>query len=306
MDAHVIIATKGRPDETATLVRQLADQSKTPASVIVVGASPADIASVERNATSSSLRIEAFVNSTAGSSIQRNAGVEKIIELGLFDVTDANSFIAFFDDDFRPSQDWLAHAEKVFSSDETLLGLTGNVLADGVKTAGLSERDAAAFLAGERPPQKHWASGATQRELDAVYGCNMAFRGDVFDECRFDENLPLYAWQEDRDFTGQVRKRGKVVYTPQCTGVHLGVKRGRTSGVRFGYSQIANPLYLTQKGTMSGHRTRMFLLRAVASNSLQIARFSKEVDYAGRLKGNAMAIFDLARGRCRPQRILDF
>ena len=67
---------------------------------------------------------------------------------------------------------------------------------------------------------------------------------------RFDENLPLYGWAEDVDFCRQLATYGRIVENARTTGVHLGSNSGRTSGVCFGYSQIANPLYLWRKGTL--------------------------------------------------------
>jgi GT2 family glycosyltransferase len=63
----------------------------------------------------------------------------------------------------------------------------------------------------------------------------------------FDERLPLYGWQEDVDLSRRLAAFGTVVKVPAARGVHLSVKLGRNSGVRLGYSQIANPLYLSFK-----------------------------------------------------------
>ena len=68
---------------------------------------------------------------------------------------------------------------------------------------------------------------------------------------RFDDNLPLYGWLEDIDFARSIAPYGRVVKSMLLRGVHLGVKRGRTSGVKLGYSQIANPLYMLRKGTFA-------------------------------------------------------
>ncbi|AZO77314.1 hypothetical protein B5U98_17255 [Bosea sp. Tri-39] len=49
-------------------------------------------------------------------------------------------------------------------------------------------------------------------------------------------------------------------------GVHRAVKRGRTSGLRVGYSQIANTVYLARKGTM--RRLRALRLSAAPVPSI--------------------------------------
>src|SRR6202040_3955084 len=94
-----------------------------------------------------------------------------------------------------------------------------------------------------------------------TYGCNMAFRLKpiVSHNVVFDDNLPLYGWQEDIDFSRRVLPYGRIVRSKSLRGVHLGIKLGRTSGVRFGYSQIANPIYLTRKGTMSRKHARTII-----------------------------------------------
>ena len=78
----------------------------------------------------------------------------------------------------------------------------------------------------------------------------MSIRASMIGDLRFDERLVLYGWQEDIDFTSQLRQRGRVVCVSNIRGVHLGLKAGRVSGERFGYSQVVNPVYLIRKGTV--------------------------------------------------------
>jgi hypothetical protein len=141
-----------------------------------------------------------------------------------------------------------------------------------------------------------------------AYGCNMVFRLAPVHTHNviFDENLPLYAWQEDIDFSRQMANWGRVVRAEALTGVHLGVKRGRTSGVRFGYSQVANPIYLMRKGTVSLSYGGKTMVKNVLANVARAFRPEAHVDRVGRLKGNMLALFDLLRGRLHPQRICEF
>ena len=78
----------------------------------------------------------------------------------------------------------------------------------------------------------------------------MAFRAKSIGTLRFDERLPLYGWQEDIDFCGALSATGRIVWTNLIWGVHLGTKVGKVSGVRLGYSQIINPIYIMSKGNM--------------------------------------------------------
>ena len=56
-----------------------------------------------------------------------------------------------------------------------------------------------------------------------LYGCNMAFRAGMIRHERFDENLALYGWQEDVDFSARISKYGQIVKTDAFVGVHRGV-----------------------------------------------------------------------------------
>jgi hypothetical protein len=131
----------------------------------------------------------------------------------------------------------------------------------------------------------------------------MAFRDRVVEICEFDESLPLYSWQEDRDYTSQAARLGKTLYHPACRGVHLGMRSGRVSGLRFGYSQIANPVYLMGKGTMEARTAFRFMIKHLSSNTVRAFRRGMDVDYPGRLKGNLYALWDLLNGQCHPMKI---
>ena len=92
----------------------------------------------------------------------------------------------------------------------------------------------------------------TDTTAEHIPGCNMAFRLPTARAAgvEFDEALPLYGWLEDVDFSRRMAPYGKIISWPNCRGVHMAVKRGRTSGVKLGYSQVMNPFYLWRKRTM--------------------------------------------------------
>ncbi|WP_428378250.1 glycosyltransferase family 2 protein [Lichenicoccus sp.] len=140
------------------------------------------------------------------------------------------------------------------------------------------------------------------------YGCNMALRLEplIRHRLRFDERLPLYAWFEDVDLTRRLGRHGRIVKLPSARGVHLGIKLGRTSGTRLGYSQVANPIYLARKGVYPWFRVLRDLSRHLLVNCVKSIRPERYIDRRGRLRGNARALRDLLRGRLRPERILDF
>lgn len=305
MKKYVIVATKGRPTETATLLDCLLGQEAPPDEVYLVGASGADLPDVSGHALLACAGVHLLVSKATGLTAQRNAGIARLLE----DVGCAPErerwFVSFFDDDFRPHKAWLRQCEACFAGDPRVSGVTGQVLADGVKTGGLSEADAGRYLSGERAPESHWASGDVHRDIGCLYGCNMAFIDRVIRACWFDEALPLYGWQEDFDYSARARRYGRTVYEPSCRGVHLGVRSGRTSGVRLGYSQIANPIYLARKQIMQPRRACRFIVKHLLSNVYHSVRGSALFDYRGRLKGNFLALVDILKGMLHPQRILE-
>jgi GT2 family glycosyltransferase len=124
-------------------------------------------------------------------------------------------------------------------------------------------------------------------------------------QCRFDERLPLYGWLEDVDFSRQLAREGRIAKLSAARGVHLGVKQGRQSGVRLGYSQIANPIYPSRKGTCPWPRALRQISRNVAMNLARSLNPEPYVDRAGRFAGNLKAMRDLVTGRLDPQRILE-
>jgi len=223
---------------------------------------------------------------------QRNAILAKAADCDL---------IVFFDDDFIAESHYLEELEKVFQAEPGVIAATGFMLADDVTGPGLTIEQGLEIL------QSNARNGSEVLEpVPGLYGCNMTFRMQHIRDNRlkFDENLPLYGWQEDIDFSLQMAPFGRMVKIDRLMGVHLGVKAGRTSGVRLGYSQIANPVYLSQKGTMSWQHARKLISRNIAANLARSLYPEPWIDRHGRLKGNLLALMDLLRGKASPARIL--
>jgi GT2 family glycosyltransferase len=214
-------------------------------------------------------------------------------------------YIVFFDDDFVPSRFWLERMQEIFESRPDIMGLTGTVLADGTRTAGIELDDARALVA------RHDESLASESVLHQRFpygsnvGCNMAYRYSAIHDLTFDERLPLYAWHEDSDFRGQVERRGHFVRAEHLWGVHLGHKQGRGNGVTLGYSQIANALYLAKKGNVPSGFLARTAAKNVIVNALRSFRPEPFVDRRGRLRGNMIALRDFIRGQIAPERVLE-
>ncbi len=302
MKAFVVIATKGRPKETYTLLDSLSNQSFDIENIIVVGSEDADVLGLASHPLSLSNKVS-IKTTDAGLTIQRNAGLDFILHRYQHSLNPHDWFVVFFDDDFRPATNWVYACAEAFKANNRLLGLGGQVLADGISGVGLTETQAQAYISKELLPEPHEWSGNIGHSVPDLYGCNMAYRGSIANKARFDENLPFYGWLEDVDYSVNASKSGELTYLPAAKGVHLGVSGGRTSGIRFGYSQIANPLYLIRKQTMPKKKALLLMMRNIASNIFHTVTFKHSKDYPGRLYGNCLAFLDAVRRKCHPAKI---
>jgi GT2 family glycosyltransferase len=281
------VATVGRPELVRAAVDHLRRQTRAPDLVLVAACDPTDVTDVAGERV-------ACIFAPRGLTKQRNAILR---EGSYFDV------IVFFDDDFLPLPTYLERLEEVFVAYPDVAMVTGHVIADGIVGPGFDIQEAYRYLEadGGSGPE-----GETLVDVYNGYGCNMAVRmravheGDV----DFDERLPLYGWLEDVDFSRRIGRCGRIVRSRAARGVHMGVKYGRQPGVRLGYSQIANPVYLVRKGTCACSRAIWQMGRNIAMNLIFSIRPEPYVDRWGRLRGNIKAIKDLARGQLQPEQIL--
>jgi GT2 family glycosyltransferase len=285
----VVVATTGRPRTSRLTIDRLARQSRPPDRVLAVGVTPADLAELGDAA----IPVESYF-APRGLCSQRNRGLA--ILGGDCDL------VVFFDDDYLAADSFLENAEWLFLQYPDIVGATGRVLADGANGRGIGFEEAEAILAAESQVTDR---DRVTRPKRGLYGCNMVFRTAAIGDQKFDENLPLYGWQEDVDFSYRLRNRGRRVQCDALRGVHMGEKIGRTSGRRLGYSQIANPLYLLGKGSIPRDLAWRIMRNNVSSNIWGSIRPEPYIDRRGRLAGNLLAIRDLAARRLDPRRILE-
>lgn len=303
MRIAVIVCSVGRPDCLSELMPLLAAQSRPADRLLVVVTDPADLGPNLAGPGGAGDAAEVLI-APRGLPRQRNAGLD-----ALGGDCDA---VLFLDDDFVPSRHALRGLEAALEAMPDVAGMTGLLIADGIGGAGLDHARATAMVdawdARNAPAPEGRPLRALRPDMSGLYGCNMAFRMSAVGAIRFDERLPLYAWQEDIDFAARVRRRsgGQLILTDAFAGVHRGAKSGReTAGRRLGYSQLANPWYLWNKGTMSARFAGRLALRNFAANHLRAARPEPWVDRAARARGNWLALWDILRGRSDPGRILD-
>ena len=287
----VIISTRGRPAIVSALVKQLNEQTLPPEHIFIIATCAEDLADIDQSQSNLTATI-----GRPGSTFQRNDGLK---------LAGSNySYIIFFDDDFVPSKFWIERMTLIFEARLNLSGITGEILADGTRTAGIVRNDAVQMVTYKDCEAPYNRAIEESFEFGGNVGCNMAFRYSMIHDIVFDEQLPLYAWHEDSDFRGQATQRGNFARAAALWGVHLGHKSGRGSGVTLGYSQIANVVYLAKKGTVPVKFLYNIAFRNVIINTLRSIRPEPFCDRRGRMRGNFTALIDLMRGRLHPERIL--
>lgn len=286
----IAIATAGRRSTLSRTLVQLSTQARLPDEVLICPASEDDCDS--QTFARLPYRVRVYHCEQRGSCAQRNTLIR---QLGTCDV------VVFLDDDFYPSTTYLQNVDLLFSEHSDIVGATGQVLADGAVTSGISHREAVEML--RQDEMTEGARTVQARETYALYGCNMAVRAATIRKANilFDEALPLYGWLEDIDFSRSVASYGRIVHAEALRGVHLAEKRGRSRGVPLGYSQIANPVYLLRKGTLSPKHALRQVSRNVVANICHSMRPEPWIDRRGRLRGNALAAAHLLWGRLDPR-----
>ena len=288
MKLGLVIASHGRPDILQQVLMNLLSQPRIPDDIVISAVDQADIPK-----SGHALGSARMIFGSPGSSCQRNRGIACLI-----DTTDV---IVFIDDDFIVGNDYFLNMEKIFEQDDSIIGVNGEVIADGANSPGFTFEEGLRLAEQYNQRQK---TAPVMREIRGTYGCNMAFRTASIGSLRFDERLPLYGWQEDLDFCGALRGSGRIVRTNLVWGVHLGTKRGKGSEVRLGYSQIVNPAYIVSKGNMSFAYAFRLAARNFLANLVKSIRPESYVDRRGRLRGNLIGMFHLMTGRLTPEYIL--
>jgi GT2 family glycosyltransferase len=284
---YVAIITLGRPAILRQTVDWLSRQSRQPDGIIVVGTTYADVAGVCDSCPQTHV-----VFTHKGTCRQRNVALDLLVEKA--------DIVIFMDDDFVPARDYIAKAEQLMRDDPALVGLTGQLIRDGAQSAEVSFEQAIHDVQAIACPD------AASHDCTWLYGCNMVVRLTAAPALRFDEHLPLYGWQEDVDYSSRLARFGRMIRSRELTGVHLGTRAGRTSGLRFGYSQVANIFYLRRKHTISWRHGFGLMTRNIVANVARSLWPEPEIDRRGRLAGNVLALSDRLHGRVDPMRIETF
>jgi GT2 family glycosyltransferase len=291
----VVIASKGRPEVLGETLATLRGQTRQPDKTVVVVPTARDL---PENVAGTGVEI---LVGPEGLARQRNAGIRA--------VSLDTHYVAFFDDDFEPRADYLERAVTFLEGNPSVVGLSGMEPAGH----GSVSRDEARRMIAKHAPTATEAGAFVERGRHFIlYGCNMVIRRAVLEQEAFDENLPLYAYGEDYEMSMRLLRHGRIGRFHGCIGVHLLTPGGRVREVQRAYSQVANNWYFLRKGTVhlpAPWAAIRFWSICVGKTTLisawHVLKRDRSTDWAGRLRGNLLAVRDILAGRSHPRRILE-
>jgi len=293
MTIAIVVSSVNRPGVLHETIDAIARQTISPSAIIL---SLCDAHSVLDE--TARLPLVRIVHGSRGLTTQRNTGFRAL--------PPATKYVLFLDDDIELAPNYLESMQQLLDRQPAIAVASGVSAKDGLRLARALTREEAVSAV-----LNHRCDSGTET-AEGAYGCNMFVRRSLLDTIRFDERLPQDSWLEDYDFSVRCRGSGEVVWNLETCVAHIGAQRvARERGVLVGYSQIANPYYLWQKGVIPsfGKLLGKFWLPALRVSVRGTLRgkppWNAVLDYRGRMYGNARALADAGCFRLRPERILD-
>jgi GT2 family glycosyltransferase len=288
MKTTVVICSANRPLILAETVKAVVARQTRSAKEIII--SVFDLTHVSEE-TRKAPGIRVVLSRQQGTSVQRNVAARLV----------QTPYTLFLDDDVELAPNFIESLEELLDNTPDAMAATGFLLADGARVKGGINREQALHYIRTYNRQTG--------NYDHGEGQNLFVRTRIFEHILFDENLPLYGWLEDLDFATNLLRYGRIIMNTATCFVHLAVPSGRTSGLRYGYSQVVNPLYLWKKNGKPD-LARVVFRHWIGHCAINLHRTILRVptdraDRKGRLRGNMLGISHVIAGRVDPSHILE-
>ena len=287
MKTTVVICSAHRPDVLAETIESVLCRQSVPPLEIIVSVFNQTHVTAE---TGRRPGVRVVLSGIQGTCAQRNAAARVV----------QTPYTLFLDDDVELAANFIESMERLLDHDTDAVAATGFLVIDGARGDGGLDRSVARSYASNYVRE--------HENYDHGEGQNIFVRSQVFEKVLFDENLPLYGWLEDLDFATNILRYGRIIMNTETCWAHIGTPGGRTSGLRFGYSQVVNPFYLWRKNGKPGLTRVIFghWLRYLAYNYRRemIKHPSDRSDRTGRFTGNMIALHHVLAGKVDPSYIL--
>jgi len=267
MEYDVVIATRNRPEALRLSVPLMLAQSRKPKKLVIVDSSD-DHAAVQEaveTAARDAPHIVELISSRAGSSHQRNIGIDR-----------CDADVVMFPDDDSLWRDNVAEAKmRAYETDNRVAAVCAAETPEpppGVLDAPGAAYDMTAkdrlkqrlahtrakveralapdpfVLFGREHWKKHetpaWLRGQNTVLVEWMTGIRMSFRRDVIERVRFCESLGRYALFEDVEASYAAWDEGLVVGARDALVYHHKAPGSRAGAKRLGAAQLLNRAYI--------------------------------------------------------------
>jgi len=299
----VIISTKNRTQDVMRCLESISIQTILPDEIIIVDSSDTEQLKEELGAFHV-LNIK-YIHSKPGLTLQRNIGIK----------ASSGDILIFLDDDVTLDKDYIKEIMHVFESCRvrSIGGVTGEIVNAGKEKTMVQEfcgfvdeifaalfflvrsGDGRFQLSGFPTILRRGSKGKI-KNVEFLYGCNMAFTRDVISRFEFDENLCGYAWGEDDDVAYRVSREYQNIYTPFAKIVLNNISPS-TGGGKYAVMKMTmeNHYYLFKKNSPQDFKHRVVFYWSVVGLFLReaIIMLIKQ-DYNG-LRGLVSGIRKITR-----------
>jgi GT2 family glycosyltransferase len=243
----VIIPTRNRPDNLASFLDSLNNQTRLPDELIIIDASDNDDTRNMLRKRSDGLPFDVIYKREApGSARQRNIGFRISRGRHLF----------FFDDDVILETEYLRAVCDTFSKhrEGQLGGITGKITNIRQDPSPWDRAFKGIFFLSDFGKGQVKLSGFPSLRIgdepsyvEILSGCNMAYPREVFSQFLFDENLTGYSYMEDIDLSFRISREYSLYYQPKARLEHFPTSYKTYGSRELRKMMIQNHRYLFKK-----------------------------------------------------------
>lgn len=311
----VIIPTKNRIEEVKTCLESILAQTLVPDEIIIVDGSDTEELGSEIKQFNDKIKIIYVHTTKPGLTRQRNIGIK----------ASHSDFIIFFDDDMILDKDCVKEMLRVFSKDteKKIGGVTANVITEqevkmeqqvnfakrlrrfvnhAVSIISLGYRYGnGKFRPSGFPTIIRNGSVDKITNVEFLYGGSMAFRKEIFNEFKFDENLQGYCYGEDDEFAYRISRKYQNVFNPHAIVVHKPSQAERADICTRKKMEVENFYYFYRKNLPQTFKHKFafywYIVGSVIRSTILIIvkRDSSEI------KGVVSGVISIIRGKAYPR-----
>lgn len=252
----VVVPTKNRFHDIIKCIESIEVQTLLPDEIVIVDSSvTTELKSNLDDLLHDKIAFK-YIHALLSLTQARNVGIKE----------STGDIIIFLDDDVILNKDYIKEIMHIFNNDleKKVGGVTGNIMENneiqnrsfkrliGSKIMNLLPTIFFLFKYSDGKFQPSgWPTFVRSdkiAEIECLSGANMAFRREIFDELKFDENLHGYSFMEDDDISYRVSQKYQNVYTPFAKLIHNASPAARDKDyARMMMMMIENHYYLFKK-----------------------------------------------------------